>query len=170
LVAVGRKPLWKGMPELIEALNQINQEQYSFVLKVLTQDDLDFSRATFEYEIVKPANDTELAEHYRWGDIFVHSSWFEGFGLPPLEAQACGLAVVATNSGGVCEFLKHKENALIVPPREPRTMAKAVVKLIEDQKLRDRLIKRGLETCQDFTWDRLTDKFESVLLSLVRSR
>ncbi|HHE46704.1 MAG TPA: glycosyltransferase, partial [Bacteroidetes bacterium] len=99
---------------------------------------------------------------------FIHSSWFEGFGMPPLEAQACGLAVISTDSGGVREFLTDQVNALIVPPREPRTMAAAVERIIGDETLRRRLISGGLESCVNFTWDRVADRFEDALHRLIR--
>ena len=168
LVTVGRRMRWKGFDDLIGALNLVDQVRYPFVLNVISQDDIDISHAHFPVDLKKPAVDEELAGLYRRGDIYIHSSWFEGFGMPPLEAQACGLAVVSTDSGGVREFLQDEYNALIVPPREPITLARAVERIISDQSLRRRLSSRGLETCVDFTWDRIADRFEEALRRLIR--
>lgn len=169
LVAVGRKARWKGFDDMISALNLVDREKFPFHLRLITQDDLDFSRAAFSYEIVKPVSDEELAEAYRWGEIFIHSSWFEGFGLPPLEAQACGLAVVSTDSGGVREFLRDGTNSFLVPPREPRTFARKIEQMIEDFHSRTRFIDSGLQTCREFTWDRIADKLESALNDIIES-
>lgn len=170
LVTVGRHVKWKGLSDLIAALNQVDQQRCPFILRIISQDILDLSAARFPHEVVKPKNDTELAEHYRWGDVYIHSSWFEGFGMPPLEAQACGLAVISTFCGGVNEFLKDGHNALLVPHREPRSMAKAVENLISDHELRRKFVRIGLETSSEFTWKRVADKFEAGLVSVVNDR
>ena len=166
LVTIGRKECWKGLPELVTALNMIDVGANPFILRIISQDQWDLGSTRFPLEWVKPSGDQDLVDLYRWGDIFIHSSWFEGFGIPPLEAQACGLAVVATDSGGIREFLRDSENAVIVSPREPRSLARAVLSLIQDGELRGRLIARGLETCCEFTWQRAVDKFEAYLTSL----
>ncbi len=163
LVTIGRHVRWKGLAELIEALNLVHRQHYPFRLRVISQDELDLSPAQFPVELVKPVDDLELAEFYRSSELFIHSSWFEGFGMPPLEAQACGLAVVATDSGGVREFLRDGDNAVMVPPREPRTLARAIQRLIEDADQRGRLAARGLQTCTEFSWELATDRFEAAL-------
>ncbi len=168
VVTVGRRERWKGFADLVNALNLVDRSQFPFILNVISQDDLDVSQAEFPIDFKKPADDEELADYYRSGDVFIHSSWFEGFGMPPLEAQACGLAVISTDSGGVREFLTDQVNALIVPPREPRTMAAAVERIIGDETLRRRLISGGLESCVNFTWDRVADRFEDALHRLIR--
>ncbi len=166
-VTVGRIALWKGFADLIEALNLIDINKRPFVLRVITQDNLDATKAAFPVEMVKPKNDRELADFYRWGDVFLHSSWFEGFGLPPLEAQACGLPIVATNSRGIGEFLKDGFNAAFAPPRDPRSMADKIEWLIDRNETRLRFIENGLKSCRRFTWDNVADKFEKTLIEIV---
>ncbi|MBM3325808.1 MAG: glycosyltransferase family 4 protein [Calditrichaeota bacterium] len=165
LMTVGRRARWKGLTDLITALNFIDKQRFQFYLIIATQENLDLTQANFDYKIIKPEGDGALAALYRRADIFIHPSWFEGFGLPPLEAQACGAAVISTDCGGVREFLTNGENALIVPPRQPRALARAIEKLIEDPELRRRLRERGLETASNWTWERMADKFEHALLS-----
>ncbi|MDP8240752.1 MAG: glycosyltransferase family 4 protein [Candidatus Hatepunaea meridiana] len=163
LITVGRHIRWKGFNDLVDALNLIDRNKYSFELIVVSQDELDISKADFNITLNKPDNDRELADLYRSGEIFIHSSWFEGFGMPPLEAQACGLAVISTDCGGIREFLRDKENALIVSPREPRTLAWAIMKLICDVGYRNKIADRGLEDSVEFTWDKVADRFEDAL-------
>lgn len=169
IITIGRHILWKGFADLIEALNLVDQKKHPFELKVITQDDLDLSAAEFPVTIYKPESDNELSGLYRTGDIFIHSSWFEGFGMPPLEAQACGLAVISTDCGGVREFLHDEENSLIVPPREPVTLARVVEKMIDEKDLRLGLAARGLDTCRDFSWERVADRFETALKELLET-
>ncbi len=167
IVTVGRRLRYKGLPDLIDALNSIDRE---FRLTVIAHESLDLSAAHFKYDIIQPGDDRELVEAYRTGDIFVSCSWFEGFGLPALEAQACGLAVVVTDSGGIREFLRDGLNALIVPPRDPKALAGALERLMVDEKLRVRLVAKGLETCTAFTWDRAVDRFEAVVSAVLEHR
>ncbi len=166
LVTVGREEKWKGFADLINALNRIDIEKFPFELKVISQKDIDLCEARFPVQLVKPDSDQELAAHYRWGDIFIHSSWFEGFGMPPLEAQACGLAIVSTDSGGVREFLNDKKNALITLPRDIEALAGSVSQLIHNAELRESLILNGLNSCRDFTWDNAAGKFEDSIRKL----
>ncbi len=170
LVTVGRHMKWKGFADLFEALNLIDHVKHPFNLTVITQDNLDYPTTAFPVKILKPDSDKELVEACQSGDIFIHSSWFEGFGLPPLEAQACGVAVVATDSGGIREFLRNGDNALIAPPRDPVRLADAVRRLISDSELRDRLSDRGLETAREFTWDKIAIQFESALINIIECR
>jgi glycosyltransferase involved in cell wall biosynthesis len=168
LLTIGRHMRSKGLPDLIDALNLIDLTKYPFILRIVSQDQLDLSKARFNFEIYKPTVGEDISAHYRWAEIFINPSWFEGFGMPPLEAQACGCGVISTDCGGIKEFLRDEVNALIVPPREPRTMARAVIRLMEDLELMSRLIKEGLVTCQDFTWDKAADKFEAALNSILK--
>ncbi|MBT7789055.1 MAG: glycosyltransferase family 4 protein [Calditrichaeota bacterium] len=163
LITIGKKQPAKGFPDLIDALNMVDQKECQFTLVVVSQDNLDMSSAKFNFQIEKPQSDVELANLYRSGDIYINSSWSEGFGLPSLEAQACGLAIVSTNCGGVREFLKDGENSLIVPPREPLSLCRAIERLIKDNKQRSRLIEAGLKSCQKFTWEVVSAKFETIL-------
>lgn len=167
LVTVARSSKAKGFSDVVSGLNLAHNRGYEFELKVISQERLDLSTADFTVHLDKPGNDAKLAEAYRWGDIFVFASWSEGFGLPPLEARACGLAVVSTDCGGVREYLKDEVNCLLVPPRDPVEFSYAVTRMIDDKQLRSRLVSQGNVSCREFTWDKVTDKFESVLTELV---
>jgi glycosyltransferase involved in cell wall biosynthesis len=167
LVTVGRKARWKGFSDLINGLNLVDRKRYPFELKIISQEITDCSSANFPISIHKPKNDVELADLYRSGQVYVHSSWFEGFGMPPLEAQACGLAVISTDCGGIKEYLVDGKNALLVPPREPLTMARAVEKIINDRELLIRLSTKGLETSMNFNFENVTDQFEAALSDLL---
>ncbi len=167
LITIGRKQPSKGLADLIRALNKLNLEENQFKLSVISQENPDMTSAEFEFEIVRPQSDVELANIYRSGDIYINSSWSEGFGLPSLEAQACGLAVISTNCGGVREFLVDGENSMIVPPREPLSLCNAIKRLMRDDPLRKRLIGTGLKSCQKFTWEAVSKKFEVALDDII---
>ena len=82
--------------------------------------------------------------------LFVFPALYEGFGLPPLEAMACGTPVVCSDAASLPEVVG--DAALLVPPRDAGRMAGAMKKLIDDAVLRQELIRRGLDRAKRFTW------------------
>ena len=110
-------------------------------------------------------SDAQLRTLYNGTHIFVSPSWIEGFGLPAMEAMACGCAVVTTDAGGFSDDLKDGENALVVPIRNPGALARGVCRLIEDNDKREKVAENGYRYVQQFTWERATDKLEAILLN-----
>jgi len=98
--------------------------------------------------------------------VVVDPSLFQGFGLVGLEAMASGAACVLTDSGGVMEYAVAGENALIVPPRDEKALAAAILRLVDDRPLRERLAAAGLATARRFTWRRSAEAFDAFRRSL----
>ena len=107
--------------------------------------------------------DEDLRALYSSSDIFIFPSLVEGYGLPPMEAMACGCAVVATNVGGVPDYAINGKTVLAPPPRRPELLAKNIIQLIENEDERFSIAKSGYEHIQQYTWDRATDQFEEAL-------
>jgi alpha-1,3-rhamnosyl/mannosyltransferase len=84
-------------------------------------------------------------------ECFVFPSLYEGFGLPPLEAMACGTPVVATNGGSLGEVLG--DAALTVPPDDAAALGRAMARVLDDAALREDLRRRGRERAAGFTWE-----------------
>ncbi len=78
-------------------------------------------------------------------DLFVLSSYLEGLGSSILDAMACRLPVVATKVGGIPEVVVHRETGILVPPRNPQAIARAILKLYNDRILAARLGQKGYE-------------------------
>ncbi len=78
-------------------------------------------------------------------DLFVLSSHLEGLGSSLLDAMASGLPVVATRTGGIPEIVHHGETGLLVPPKDPDALAKAIIELYHDQDLANYLAEKGRE-------------------------
>ena len=97
-------------------------------------------------------DDAELARLYARADVFVSASRAEGFGLPPLEAMACGCPVVALTSGAVPEVLEGA--ALGVDGLDPVRFAEAVRSVLEDRDLARRLASQGRARAESLTWER----------------
>lgn len=105
----------------------------------------------------------QLASLYRSADILFVPSWLESFPLQPLEAMACGAAVVTTKTGTE-DFAIHNETALVVPPKAPDVLAREILRLVKDSKLRVRLASSGQLMASSFTWERsISQLFATVL-------
>jgi glycosyltransferase involved in cell wall biosynthesis len=96
-----------------------------------------------------------LLEHYFNADIFVFPPiWNEGFGIPPVEAMAAGVPVVATRSGAVVETVKHNETGFLVEKNDPQALAQAMSILLESDTLREAMGRAARRRAfERFTWD-----------------
>jgi len=115
-----------------------------------------------------PADD-ELRRLYSTATVFLYPSRYEGFGLPPLEAMACGCPVVTTDVGAVSEFAANRCNALVVPPGDVQSMANAVAELLVDSALQAHLSTRGLETARQYALSRTAPLFGEALARALTS-
>jgi glycosyltransferase involved in cell wall biosynthesis len=96
--------------------------------------------------------DGELRALYEHAACFVYPSRYEGFGLPPLEALACGCPVIASRAASLPEVCG--DAALYVDPDDPRQLADAIRRVLCDGELSDELRRRGRERAKRWTWSR----------------
>jgi len=95
-------------------------------------------------------------------DTFLFPSFYEGFGLPVLEAQAAGVPVATSFSSSLPEIAG--QGALFVNPKNPAQIAEAAKAIIDDKTLRDKLIQTGRENIKRFSWEKCARKTLGVLL------
>ena len=96
-----------------------------------------------------------MAQAYRAADIAINPSLVDNMPISVLEALASGVPVVSTNVGGIPFVVKDEQTALLVPPKSPDAMAKAILRLMDDAALSDRLLDNGLMEVQKFTWQQV---------------
>jgi glycosyltransferase involved in cell wall biosynthesis len=108
-----------------------------------------------------PTN-AQLRAFYNSISIFVFPSHFEGWGLPGMEALACGAALVAADNVGSREYARDGETALVVPRARPDLLADAVQRLLADDELRRRLARQGNAHVRQYTWARAVDALETL--------
>ncbi len=94
--------------------------------------------------------ESDLPQLYSAADLFAFPSLYEGFGLPPLEAMACGVPVVTSRSASLPEVVG--DAALTVDPESVEELADALAMLLQDAALRQRMMARGLIQSKKFTW------------------
>lgn len=93
---------------------------------------------------------------YSLTDLFVYPSTYEGFGLPPLEALACGAPVVVARSSSLPEVVG--DNAIFANPFDYKAIAEALERGVYDEQLREQLRKKGLGHARCFSWDQMIEK------------
>ena len=109
-------------------------------------------------------SDDLLNALYRAAEVVWMPSRYEGFGLPVLEAMACGTPVLASNAASLPEI--SGDAALLAPVDDPDAHVDALVGMLEDVDLRCRLVEAGYEHSQLFTWQRAATEFHDHLKEL----
>ncbi len=89
---------------------------------------------------------------YQRARLFVYPSRYEGFGIPPLEAMACGAPVIATRTGAIAEYADGA--AMLIDPGDGDALRAAMLRLLGDPALRRDLRARGIERAREYRWDR----------------
>ena len=112
---------------------------------------------------------TELPNLYAQADVFVMPSLMEAFGVALLEAMASGVPVIGTRVGGITELIDHGHNGLLVAPDDVNELAQALIELLTDAALRERLRQAGLETVRRFDVERMMQCTYSVYQAVLAS-
>lgn len=163
ILYVGSEGKRKNLHMLVKAFHKLKKSMPNCIfLKVGTsQDDKERARLVSLIKKLKLEKDVlfvghvtekELAQFYNLADIFVLPSLYEGFGFPVLEAMACGCPVIASNSSSLPELMA--DTGIMVDPRDVDSLCKNMRKVLGDNKLRKRMIEKGLKRSKEFTWKR----------------
>ncbi len=166
LLVVGRLQPWKGFATAIQALAQLPKEVQLLVV----------GEGEVRQTLQRLAHDLGLAQRvhflgalprealptiYRSVDLFLATSFAsETFGISLVEAQASGLPVIATNFGGFPEVVLEGQTGLLVPPREPAALAKAITTLLADSTRRATMAEAAIVWAQQFGWAKVLDRLE----------
>ena len=164
IAIVGRKHPWKGLSTFIESWNILPLELKFKVGKVqiISHDDLSNFKMD-GFEIIQPSSDSDIANILRNSNIFISTSWWEGFGLPPLEAMACGCSIIVSDSGGVSEYAVPDLNCLMFKPKDQIGLQEAIANLVVDKNLRRKLSLNGLETAKNFKWGKSAQQLLDII-------
>jgi glycosyltransferase involved in cell wall biosynthesis len=109
-------------------------------------------------------SDLELITLYSMADVFAFPSFFEGFGIPPLEAMACGAPVITSNTSSLPEVTG--DAAIQVDPHDIPALAEAISRLLGDEQLRDDLRQKGYKQVKKYAWPRIARKMLSTYQKL----
>lgn len=155
LLAVGHLRPFKGWLDIIEAVAKLRRAQVDAELVAVGEGDrrwlrrlLDTHRVADRVTLRGSLDPAGLAACYRDADVMVVASHREGFGLVGLEAMAVGVPVVSTGAGGMAAYMRHEQNALLVPRHDPEAIARAVQRLQGEPMLFRRLVEEGHSTAR----------------------
>lgn len=121
-----------------------------------------------EESIVRVGNleKDELAAFYNLATVYVQPSFYEGFGLPVLEAFACGVPVVCSNGGSLPEV--GGDAALFFDPQNLNQFINLLREVLQNMSLREKLIKLGLKQAEKFSWQKVVDETKAVYMKILR--
>lgn len=161
LLYIGNIEPKKNIARLINAFNDMERRgskdyllviagpkgwYYEYLLKEIS--DSDRKRVIFTGSV----EDGDLPVLYSGAEVFVFPSLYEGFGLPPLEAMACGTPVIASNAASIPEVVG--DAGILVDPFNQDELSHAIYSVLTDNKLRDVLSRKGIERSELFTWEK----------------
>ncbi len=167
VLCVGSESARKNLVTLLEAIARLKSKGMMLrLIKVGGAGHPDFRTAFLEHvarlglgenvTIVGEVPDADLPLFYSGADVFVLPSYVEGFGLPVLEAMACGTPVACSNAGALPEVAG--DAALLFPPRDVDSLTETLAQVLGSQALRQQLVHRGLERCRLFSWERMAEE------------
>lgn len=176
ILYVGSDHPRKNLGVLAEVFASVKkQSSNAFLVKVgapgLLAGRLEFQKKLNELRIsdavrfVEKVSDEKLAMIYNIADVFVFPSLLEGFGVPPLEAMACGCPVVSSNATSLPEVVG--DAALTHDPSDVAGFTSSIIKVLTDENFAAELRKKGLERNKLFSWDEIARKTKEVYEKMV---
>lgn len=152
----------KNLDGVLDAFNSLPEEikqSYTLVLgggKGWLDGELlkKFDELSAKYGIIKTGYvaDADLPALYSGATLFLFPSFYEGFGMPVLEAMACGVPVISSNNSSLPEIITGA--GIMVDASNNKQLVKEIINVLEDDKLRKKLIRNGLQRAQKYSWDK----------------
>lgn len=161
----GRLVREKGWRELINAFSQLEERKNVYLLLAGIGPDMDRIKELLRNEKIKNVRllgyESDMLGFYNGLDVFVTTSLIEAFGLVQLEAQACGIPVIASNIYGIKETLD-STSAIMVPSGDIIFLTKKMQELIDYPDIRNKLSAKGLENAKSFSLKLYIKKLKKV--------
>lgn len=161
ILYVGNVEMRKNVSTLIKSFHLIKNQGFKHKLIIIGSGKYGFSKIL---SLVKRLNllnevifmgyvpDEDLVKFYNTAEVFVFPSYYEGFGLPPLEAMACGCPVISSNSSSLPEIVG--DAGILVDPKDYLNLASKISQILTCDGIREDLIERGLKRVKLFSWEK----------------
>ncbi|MCM2271734.1 MAG: glycosyltransferase family 4 protein [candidate division Zixibacteria bacterium] len=167
ILTVGRLEPRKNHLGLIEAYAEIKRKNKNLVpLVIIGQPDFGYRSILrrigqlgleSDVKILSNVPDDMLPHFYRAARIFVYPSFAEGFGIPVLESMACGVPTVASGDSAIPEVVG--DGGLLVDPKDPLDIAKAIERILDSPELAEKLSDRARNIARVWTWERAASQY-----------
>lgn len=167
LIALYHRQYIKGPDVLIEALEEIKMVVPDLHADIFAARKPPHTLPPFVELHIRP-NSERLRQLYNAASILLHPSRSEGSPLVPMEAAACGCAVVASSNQGVQQYLQDNITMHMAPLGDGKALATAAIELLNDDRRRIQLARAAHHEVTRYTWTDSTDKLEALLLQLVK--
>lgn len=180
VICVARFSWEKGIEYLIEAwprvLKKVPTARLVFVGSKVKRGEETASRVnelikkykiseTIEFKGALP--NTQTLVEIKKSSVFICPSLAEGLGIVFIEAQACGVPPIGTRVGGIPDVIQDQENGLLIEPKDPEAIAKAIIRLLTDRELANRLSQRALITVQKYDWANIIEQINKAYQELL---
>ena len=162
ILGLGRSHLFKNLPLTLAAWRSLPEPRPELCLFGIEPKLADEDPGI---RYVTAPSDEQVNRLFNESTVFVQTSRHEGFCLPPLEAMATGAAVVCTDAHGNRDFCADGENCLM-PEADRRSVTEALLRLLQDPGLRERLGWAGVQTAGNYAWSRRIDALEEFLIEI----
>jgi glycosyltransferase involved in cell wall biosynthesis len=162
---VGSNKVIKGYQVIVDAIIKLDDSLKSkLVLNIMSNDKI-YLPDGIKCNLYVPKNDLEIADFYNQCNIFIFGSYEEGFGLPPLEAMACGCAVISSDCGGVRTFLDEECSLLFEPGNSNDLLDKLHIFLTNSFEL-ENCRQNGIEKVKNFSIEQMLKSYLNIIYSM----
>jgi len=161
----------KNLPSLIKAFNQYKEKTGSSISLIIAGSAgwsyqevfTEARKSPYKNDIYFPGSiaDKDRPKLYKAAGLFIFPSFFEGFGLPPLESMATGTPVICSANSSLLEMFGN--NALLIDPYDIGELAWAIERIVTDNTLSQSLSEEGKKFAQKFSWEKTARKTLAVL-------
>jgi len=171
LLYVGRLEAHKGLQWLLKTIKLIKNERKDVKIKIII---VGSGRERKNLEMLAKrlniadivifagrVSEEELPSYYAASDIFVIPSLYEGFGLPILEAQACGSPVIGSDCTAITETIGL--GGVVAEPNNEISLKNEMLRLIDDSLTYNELVKKSLENAERYSWQSVIDRIDRIL-------
>jgi glycosyltransferase involved in cell wall biosynthesis len=176
ILCVGVLEPRKNHRMLFEILKRLDEENVEVNLVIVGRegwkwtnplDSPQYAQLQSKVRIIMDVTEEELVKFYRHAAVFVYPSYYEGFGLPILEAMACGTPVIASSRSALPEV--GGDAALYADPHSEGDFLAQVVRVLTEEMLRKDLIAKGFKRAREFSWRRTAEATLDVYRSVIPS-
>lgn len=153
----------KGPEYALKAIEKLHDKYSDLLVEVISTEDRPENLPDFCL-FHRSISTREIAEINNRTEVFMCTSVEEGFGLPGLEAMACGCAVASFEYKGVLEYAVDGENALLSPIKDVESLVANIVKLFDNDTIRNNIIENGVQTGKERSLEKSAKEFEKILM------